>query len=82
MLGTTTVVGLVLHLRLQRLGLMLEVLAVPFERAERAEPDAALAHVNVAARLHVHRQVLLDHEALLPALGARKRLLALKWRRR
>ena len=55
---------------------MAKLLAVALERAERAQPDAALAHVHVAARLHVHRQVLLDDEALLAALGARERLVA------
>ena len=38
-------------LGLERLGLVPKVLAVPLERAERAQPDAAIAHVDVPARL-------------------------------
>ena len=42
----------------ERDGFMRKVLAVPLERAERAEADAARARVHVAAALHVHREVL------------------------
>jgi len=38
-------------LGLERLGLVPKVLAVALERAERAQPDAAIAHVDVPARL-------------------------------
>ena len=65
------------RLRLEGHGLVREVLAVALERAERAEADAALAAVHVAAALDVHRQVLLHHEALAAA-RAREGLLALE----
>ena len=42
----------------ERDGFMRKVLAVPLERAERAEADSARARVHVAAALHVHREVL------------------------
>eukprot|EP00962_Isochrysis_galbana_P007370 scaffold1996_cov132-Isochrysis_galbana.AAC.5 len=64
--------------RFQRLGVVAEVLAVPLQRPQRAEADPALADVNIATRLHVHGQVLLDNEALLVALRASEWLFALE----
>jgi hypothetical protein len=55
-----------------------KVLAVPLKRPERAQADPTLADVDIAARFHVHSQVLLHDEALLIAFCARKRLLALE----
>lgn len=41
----------------ERLGLVPKVLAVALERAERAQPDAAIAHIDVPARLRRARGV-------------------------
>mmetsp|Transcript_21730 Transcript_21730/g.58526 ORF Transcript_21730/g.58526 Transcript_21730/m.58526 type:complete len:462 (-) Transcript_21730:271-1656(-) len=59
-------------------GLVLEVLGVALERAEAAEADAAGAREDLAARFHVHGQVLLDSERLFVALAALVRPLALE----